>query len=84
MYQANAPVRVDDAYQDERFNPEVDKRFGYRTRSVLTVPMRGRDGRIFAVAQLLNRIDGGVFDSSDQKRLEEFIRHRSRARGRRS
>ncbi len=72
VYQGNAAVRVDDAYEDPRFNPEVDKRFGYRTRSVLAVPLHDREGRIFAVAQLLNRVDGGVFDETDQQRLEQF------------
>ena len=39
---------------------------------MLAVPLHDREGRIFAVAQLLNRVDGGVFDETDQQRLEQF------------
>jgi putative methionine-R-sulfoxide reductase with GAF domain len=67
-------VRIEDAYADERFNPEVDRRTGYRTRSVLCLPISDRDGRIFAVAQLLNRRDGQPFDSADEARFASFMR----------
>jgi GAF domain-containing protein len=65
-------VRVDDAYRDPRFNREVDERTGFRTRSVLALPVRDREGRVFGVAQLLNRRDGRVFDASDEERFARF------------
>jgi putative ABC transport system ATP-binding protein len=67
-------IRVDDAYADPRFNPEVDKQLGYRTRSILCLPIKNTDGRVFAVAQLLNRRDGQPFDSHDEARYEEFLK----------
>lgn len=66
-------VRVDDAYSDARFNPAMDRRTGFRTRSILCVPVRNRDGEVFAVAQLLNRGDGLPFDANDETRFGEFI-----------
>jgi signal transduction histidine kinase len=52
------PVRISDAYRDPRFNPEVDKRTGYLTRSILCVPMRNRRGQVIGVFQVLNKRDG--------------------------
>ncbi|TFG94404.1 MAG: ATP-binding cassette domain-containing protein [Myxococcales bacterium] len=67
-----APVRIDDAYADPRFNPEIDRRTGFRTRSVLAMPVRDRQGQIFGVAQLLNRRDGRPFDPADEQRFARF------------
>jgi adenylate cyclase len=65
-------VRVEDAYRDSRFNPDVDRQTGFRTRSVLCLPIRDGGGRVFAVAQLLDRRDGKPFDEADQRRFGEF------------
>jgi len=62
-------IRIEDAYADARFNPEVDRRTGFRTRSVLCVPLRDHDGEVFAVTQLLNRRDGRPFDAADEERF---------------
>jgi len=66
------PVRVDDAYQDPRFNRDVDLRTGFRTRSVLCLPLHDRSGAVFAVTQLLNRHDGRPFDAADEQRYADF------------
>ena len=66
------PVRVDDAYADPRFNAEVDRRTGFRTRSVLCLPLHDTQGEVFAVTQLLNRRDGRPFDERDERRFAEF------------
>ena len=65
-------VRVDDAYADPRFNRAVDAETGFRTRSVLCLPLHDRDGKVFAVTQLLNRRDGRPFDEPDERRYAEF------------
>ena len=65
--------RIADAYEDSRFNPDVDKMFGYRTRSILCVPMFDRDGNVFAVSQLLNRVDGQPFSAEDELRLSGLL-----------
>jgi len=66
-------IRIDDAYADPRFNPEIDQRTGYRTRSILCLPVKNQQGEVFAVAQLLNRRDGNPFDESDEARFASFI-----------
>jgi len=65
-------LRVDDAYSSELFNPEVDRATGFRTRSILCVPLLSQRREVFAVAQLLNRLDGAPFDDEDEKRFQEF------------
>jgi putative ABC transport system ATP-binding protein len=66
-------VRIDDAYGDPRFNPDMDRRTGFRTRSILCVPLRDAQGEVFAVSQLLNRRDGKPFDADDERRFKEFL-----------
>ncbi|MGH8703752.1 MAG: GAF domain-containing protein, partial [Burkholderiales bacterium] len=47
-------VNIPDAYADPRFNRDVDKRTGYRTRTILCAPVRDPQGEIIGVAQVLN------------------------------
>jgi signal transduction histidine kinase len=62
------PIRISDAYNDPRFNPEVDKRTGYVTRNILCVPMRNARGQVIGVFQVLNK-RGGDFTSLDDQLL---------------
>jgi HD-GYP domain-containing protein (c-di-GMP phosphodiesterase class II) len=53
-------LRIPDAYEipetmEYRFNPSFDKQNGYRTKSVLCVPMRDHENAIVGVIQLINR-----------------------------
>ncbi|NEZ02658.1 ATP-binding cassette domain-containing protein [Wenzhouxiangella sp. XN201] len=66
-------VRVDDAYADPRFSPDVDRQSGFHTRSILCLPVKDRSGEVFAVAQLLNRRDGQPFEDADAERFAEFL-----------
>lgn len=71
--QSGQIINIPDAYADPRFNPEVDKKTGFRTRSILSLPIKDRHGAVFAVAQLLNRRDGQPFDRDDESRFASFI-----------
>jgi putative ABC transport system ATP-binding protein len=68
------PLRVDDAHAHPLFNPEVDRATGFHTRSILCVPIVDRGGRVFAVAQLLNKRSGEPFDAGDERRFADFTR----------
>jgi HD-GYP domain-containing protein (c-di-GMP phosphodiesterase class II) len=63
------PVSIPDAYADPRFDAEVDAATGYRTRSVLAVPMVNGQGEVVGVIQALNRRDGGPFGAEDEELL---------------
>lgn len=71
--QTGQTINIADAYADERFNPDVDKQTGFRTRSILSIPIKNQQGRVFAVAQLLNKKEGRVFDQNDEDRFANFI-----------
>jgi len=58
-------INVSDAYADPRFNRTVDKATGYKTSSVLNVPLLGWETRPVGVLQLLNK-HAGVFDKNDE------------------
>jgi len=57
-------VSVPDAYADPRFNPDIDKSTGYKTRCILTIPLIGHDDALVGVLQVLNKKDG-VFGDGD-------------------
>ena len=71
--QGGQSIRIDDAYADPRFNREVDKQTGFRTRSILCLPVKNLEGKVFAVAQLLNRRDGQPFDHHDEQQFASFM-----------
>lgn len=62
-------LNIPDAYADKRFNPEIDKKTGYTTRTILCMPVKNREGQIVAVIQAINKI-GGAFTDQD----EDFLR----------
>ena len=64
-------LTLDDAYQDERFNPEFDRQSGYRTRSILCVPLADKRGRTIGVIQALNK-RSGPFTADDVELLQSL------------
>jgi len=64
-------VNIENAYADERFNPDLDRRTGFRTRSILCMPVINRTGEVIGVTQVLNK-KGGPFTAIDEKRLKAF------------
>jgi signal transduction histidine kinase/putative methionine-R-sulfoxide reductase with GAF domain len=64
--QTHEVVNIPDAYADQRFQPAFDTRSGYRTRSILTVPMLGTPGDLVGVLQVLNKQDG-PFTQADEE-----------------
>lgn len=53
-------VSVMDAYHDPRFFPQVDRITGYRTRSILCVPVAWQR-RVLGCLELLNAVEPGSF-----------------------
>jgi phosphoserine phosphatase len=58
-------INVPDCYADPRFNRDIDRKTGYRSRCLLTVPLVGYDDSLVGVLQVLNK-DGGVFTEEDE------------------
>jgi phosphoserine phosphatase len=60
-----APINVPDCYADPRFNRDVDKTTGRRTRCMLSLPLVGDDDQLVGVLQVVNRHEG-VFSADDE------------------
>jgi signal transduction histidine kinase len=62
-------LRIDAPYDDARFDPSVDARSGYRTRSMLVAPIDARDRRRLGVLQAVNDREG-VFQEDDERFIQ--------------
>ncbi|CAF0963784.1 unnamed protein product [Rotaria sp. Silwood1] len=51
-------INIRDAYEDPRFNKEVDNKTGYRTHSICCMPILNRDNIVIGVAQIINKKTG--------------------------
>lgn len=67
-----ATVRIPDAYDDPRFDRTVDESTGYRTRSMLVVPLQLRNDEVVGVLEVLNKLEGGSFEADDEEFLKAF------------
>lgn len=67
-------VNLPDAYADPRFESEIDLRLGFRTRSILCLPIRNKDGETIGVLQLLNK-RSGAFTPADEAMLRAISDH---------
>ena len=72
--QTGETINIPDAYNDPRFDPSTDKRTGYRTRSILCMPVwepmsGGKEREIMGVIQVLNKREGH-FTEEDEALLE--------------
>ena len=62
-------LNIEDAYEDSRFNPAVDKETGFRTKSVICSPVINREEKIIGVIQVINKKEG-IFDQEDENLLQ--------------
>lgn len=65
-------VNVPDAYADPRFIRRLDETTGYKTTSILSMPVTARDGRRIGVMQALNHQRPGPFGQDDIERMAAF------------
>jgi len=74
-------INISNAYTNTDFEfsgtRAFDKQTGYRSQSFLTVPLKGNDGEVIGVLQLLNALNPvtkeiTVFGSSEQELVESF------------
>ncbi|CAH1783001.1 unnamed protein product [Owenia fusiformis] len=67
-------INITDAYEDPRFNKEVDKKTGYRTHSVLCMPICNHDGDVIGVAQIINKTNGNhQFNDDDIEVFKNYL-----------
>lgn len=66
VFETGEPLIVEDAYTDSRFCRTFDTKTGYRTQSMLCVPLKVKD-RIIGVSQVINKLDGTPFTEEDKE-----------------
>jgi len=65
-------INIPDAYSDTRFDRSIDIQTGYRTKSILCVPIYNNRGEIAGVTEMINKLDNEVFNEDDIKMLMAF------------
>ncbi len=72
------PLIVPDVEKDPRFYSAIDQKSGFRTKSILAVPLMAKE-RIIGVAEVINRTDGKQFTDDDLDLFSTFGRQVSLA-----
>ncbi|KRE40122.1 HD domain-containing phosphohydrolase [Paenibacillus sp. Soil522] len=64
------PIFIDDAYEDPRHNPESDRKTGYRTKSIMTIPFCNNQGEVIGAYQAINKLtEKQTFSTKDMEYL---------------
>ena len=73
-YKTKKPQIVNNPYEDEHFLPNIDKKSGYTTKNMITVPIFDSKRNVMGIMQLLNkkRFD---FGSEDLELLTFFANY---------
>lgn len=69
VFRSERTLVIGDAYADARFNPDVDRQSGFRTRSIIATPLRHLGGRVLGVLQVLDRRTN-AFTADDRALVE--------------
>uniref|UniRef100_A0A8C4HRV0 Phosphodiesterase n=1 Tax=Dicentrarchus labrax TaxID=13489 RepID=A0A8C4HRV0_DICLA len=69
------PLNIKNAYEDPRFNAEVDLITGYKTQSILCLPIKNHRDEVVGVAQAINKKCGedGAFTDQDEKDFSAYL-----------
>ncbi|MFC1595777.1 ATP-binding protein [Candidatus Margulisiibacteriota bacterium] len=67
--ESGEPLLVENVEQDERWAWVVDKSFGFKTTSIICVPLKVKD-KVIGVVEVINKKGGGYFDSEDLEHLQ--------------
>jgi Nif-specific regulatory protein len=67
-------INVADAYEHPLFYKDVDLQTGYRTRTLLAVPLRDLKGEIIGVGEAINKSEG-LFTDEDAELLQTLAAH---------
>ena len=65
VFRTGEIINIKDAYSDDRFNKDVDAKTGYKTKTILCMPIRNIEQEIIGVFQILNKMSG-YFTQEDE------------------
>src|SRR5579871_993592 len=71
-------IHVPDVTKSEHFAPEIDKRTGFVTRSILAAPMLNMKRQLIGIVEVLNK-KAGTFTEDDEELLRLFASYAANA-----
>ncbi|XP_031641164.1 cGMP-specific 3',5'-cyclic phosphodiesterase [Contarinia nasturtii] len=72
--QTKTIVNIKNAYEDPRFNCEIDQKTGYRTKNILSMPICNYEGDVIGVAQIINKTKApGEFTEHDVEVFRRYL-----------
>ena len=72
--QTKEMINIREAYKDSRFNCEIDLKTGYKTNTILSMPICNYEGDIIGVAQIINKTNGSKeFDEHDVEIFRRYL-----------
>jgi len=74
----NEIIKIDNAYKDSRFDRRIDQKTGFKTKSILCIPLISLNGEVLGVVEAINK-KSGVFTDEDIQMTKIFCSTISRA-----
>ena len=68
----NRVINIDDAYKCPQFDNTTDQETGYKTRSILSVPIVNNRGEVIGVTEMVNKLDLAPFTKWDAHLIQIF------------
>jgi Nif-specific regulatory protein len=77
--QTGESINMPSTAGETRFHSDIDRLTGYKTKTMLAVPLKDGEARVFGVLQVLNRLGGERFSDDDRARLERLAEQLAQA-----
>jgi len=61
---------INNVYLDTRFNATIDNETGYKTKTMMVIPMKNRSSEVVGVIQVINKKKDGLFYDADLTHLK--------------
>jgi len=74
VFTTGKSINIEDVYNDKRFNKDFDVKNGFRTKSMICVPIFGDYGDTIGICQAINSRNQ-AFSQDDEKLLEFLAKH---------
>ena len=74
VHDSGEPLLIENAYEDARFNREFDRMTGYRTQTILCVPLKIKE-RVIGVSQVITSLTARISTRKTKETLSLLCAH---------
>ncbi|MEW5818530.1 MAG: sensor domain-containing diguanylate cyclase, partial [Spirochaetota bacterium] len=71
IFNTGQSVIIEDVDKDKRFSRHIDAMTGFKTKSIIGVPLK-TGNRVLGIIELVNKLDGGIFTPFELKLLSSI------------